>query len=520
MSKSKLGNRYPWICKAFKQFIVFIFILACFINYQILRHATSETALPISTNSDKNSLEHFKTSFTNPKPFIRSWGCALKEIPFIFVHIGKAGGGTARARIAASALNYTSGPRGWKTDVGAYYPIRDEEGNTLYKARFCNSMHRQFRPVPQQALEMSTVCHASTPIGQALACPEPIHISNRYYLTRNGHNRSMHCIVDFSSSDAPQIYAGHNFLGTELHWLPPRFFSRWWKEHWHTSSMEDMIEPLWEGLNPNLSNGSILWCNNTLARPTHPKDFTTNFNCHKVMYPMIDQAATKIIEHKLQEKGDYPKDVIWGHVYASLPVTRATQVREPFSWILSKYFWHEMYKNHHCSNISAASGIDYPVHKKIDFSASAAEKGWVRKMCLLYLYSICGEDCMVRHNKGESSLAQLEKQAEFNLRNSFAVVGLADEPDVFLKMLDDRVDYFDMNLNPSVVGNKHRSVSGIQPDVIQECKNSYLNNSDFRALLKQACPELALLERLFKVALEVNRFQLEELSMCDPSLVE
>lgn len=38
---------------------------------------------------------------------IRSWGCQRRnETPFIYVHIGKAGGGHVRARIAASALNY------------------------------------------------------------------------------------------------------------------------------------------------------------------------------------------------------------------------------------------------------------------------------------------------------------------------------------------------------------------------------------------------------------------------------
>jgi len=38
---------------------------------------------------------------------IRSWGCHMTDTPFLFVHIGKAGGGIVRRRLATAALNFT-----------------------------------------------------------------------------------------------------------------------------------------------------------------------------------------------------------------------------------------------------------------------------------------------------------------------------------------------------------------------------------------------------------------------------
>ena len=85
---------------------------------------------------------------------VRRWGCNRTETPFIFVHIGKAGGGEVRRRIAAAAVNYTrpndsSARAGGWIERDAYYPVdvRLAGGKRLtVLARFDPSGHRNWRP--------------------------------------------------------------------------------------------------------------------------------------------------------------------------------------------------------------------------------------------------------------------------------------------------------------------------------------------------------------------------------------
>jgi len=102
---------------------------------------------------------------------IRSWGCNRTETPFIFVHIGKAGGGTVRRRIAISALDCNlassvEARRNWRSLEDAYYPV--VQNNQTYKARYCDSGYANHRRTIQPSFEPSIVCSATTPVGQAL----------------------------------------------------------------------------------------------------------------------------------------------------------------------------------------------------------------------------------------------------------------------------------------------------------------------------------------------------------------
>jgi hypothetical protein len=72
---------------------------------------------------------------------------------------------------------------------------------------------------------------------------------------------------------------------------------------------------------------------------------------------------------------------------------------------------------------------------------SRGEIGWMRGWALEYIFYLCGEDCVVRFHGGISDLADIENQAEENLRRSFAVVGLLNETDIFFDMIDARVQY-------------------------------------------------------------------------------
>mmetsp|Transcript_7975 Transcript_7975/g.9318 ORF Transcript_7975/g.9318 Transcript_7975/m.9318 type:complete len:136 (+) Transcript_7975:510-917(+) len=102
-------------------------------------------------------------------------------------------------------------------------------------------------------------------------------------------------------------------------------------------------------------------------------------------------------------------------------------IRDPFLWLVSKILWHEIEKQHaiNCDNIE-------------EFRL------WYKLFALEFIVSICGEDCYVRWAYNISSLSDLMDQAEDNLRQSFAVIGLLNETENFYKMVSRRVHYHDV----------------------------------------------------------------------------
>ena len=119
----------------------------------------------------------------------------------------------------------------------------------------------------------------------------------------------------------------------------------------------------------------------------------------------------------------------------------------------------------------------------------------------------CFLDCAARYSSGISDIPELEKQAEGNLRRSFAVVGLLDDIDTFFEMLNDRFSYLDPSL-VNETGSRHETLI----DLKEKCEQ--FKNPLFQNLLKAASPAISAISRLYEVAVEVNRFQIEELSKC------
>ena len=126
---------------------------------------------------------------------------------------------------------------------------------------------------------------------------------------------------------------------------------------------------------------------------------------------------------------------------------------------------------------------------------------------------LCGEDCIVRYAAGTATLQDLELQAEDNLRQAFAVVGILDELDTFYEMLTARVQYVDTSLNANVTGSKHSTGKSKE---IEYCRTR-CREPDFQAKLLESSPELRALQRLYQVGKEVNRFQVAELRECSSS---
>jgi hypothetical protein len=422
---------------------------------------------------------------------IRRWGCARTETPLIFVHIGKSGGGSIRSRLEASGLNYTKGGKGT-----TYYPV----GNSSAAARFCSSCAPNHMLSTERSMEGSVPCHASTPLGHAIACPN--HILGpkiKQSLSDRAHGE-----CGIYSETCHVVYAGHNYIGAEMHWLPGPYLENWWKSQW--ASPDDEVTSMWNKLKPNQT-----WCDShNLEFPKNHTVYNEVYqNCSIPLQQQVDMRATSAVAKKLKLQEDSSLSIS-SPVYASLPVLRVTLIRNPFSWLMSKYAWHRSKKQTpKCLDFQDAfqAGRPYNIsHQAIN----RLDPGWAWKMSLGYIIYLCGEDCMVRYAAGTATLEDLERQAEQNLRHGFAVVGLLEETDIFYEMISARIGYIDTSLNLHVGGSKHQSLTN---EAIDECKAKFSNSSVQETLL-QMSPELAALHRLYEVAVEVNRFQLEELRTC------
>jgi len=468
---------------------------------------------------------------------IRSWGCNVTATPFIFVHIGKAGGGNVRRRLAGAARDFTRNPFDWKKSKldDHYYPVinvhRDEDNEattTMHKAKFCSSGRHRHSPVVARSFEhYSQRCTATTPIGHILACPE---IFNNKCLPFH----------PMDPNAAHLVYAGHNLLGSELHWLPIPYLQDWWNEHWSTVGTsiagtstpiseeeeeeedddevgdetesedaeiveEDKVQQMLATL-----DGILPWCQD-LPRPLHLTkgvvDYDEPWDCaQQHLEPIADALAESTLQ---QHFPGLATDEQWGRAfgqfYASLPVTRATVIREPISWLLSKWAWHQLGFKHGmpCDDIETATALES--YTDLD---NELRPGWVALMSLHYILYLCGEDCHTRLEAGKATLEQVEAQAAYNLRNSFAVVGLLKEQDTFFEMIDARVDYMDMHLNTDLYGDgDHQSRKD------QRCEERF-KDEQFKQELVAASPELQALVRLYEIGLKVNQFQMQELEQC------
>jgi hypothetical protein len=189
-----------------------LFVVTALINFFMYLENVDKVILDLTTQiSDsvhllESSLLHLditdriepNISSNNPlKVSIRKWGCDLMETPLIFVHIGKSGGGTVRARLAASALNYTRRAGQWPSDNqdNSYYPVGPDK-----RGFFCDKGHPQYRVTPNQGQEKVLFCHAMTPLGQSIACPEPLNWT---------HRQCKRC--DPLSEHCPVVYTGKFF---------------------------------------------------------------------------------------------------------------------------------------------------------------------------------------------------------------------------------------------------------------------------------------------------------------------
>jgi len=581
----------------------------------ITKTAASDAAVA-ATHTDADATTPTDDDVITDTTAIRSWGCDPRnETPFVFVHIGKAGGGTVRARLAASAMNYSRGSnwRGYEQDQAYYYPVPVAGGGNhnisdIRKAKMINSKMVNWLPPSlveyhgDFEFEKWGPCGATTPLGQAIACP----------MTSHNHP---YC----NSSRCDLVYMGHNVIGSELHWLPTDYLVDWWKATpWGgrlknadvlAESKEMLLELLQLDLFMEDTIGNELrslppvklqalpknilmeWWKSTpigeremvLAAshrqlvellqkrdqvknlallledeefcPTpssygHPQHLPDEYfeKCIRYKQEAVDTLAhrvAEVVDEYNSDKNNNHPHLVWSQMISSLPVVRVTMIREPFSWLVSKFMWHtEHYssqgngtmittdrgplrnKEQFIRNKQAGKPPPAPFVKCDDVQEAA--NGWASLRAVTYIVYLCGEHCWgqiaeARRQGNEESrpsssllvtpqvLQSIEEQAAYNLRNSFAVVGLLHKTQEFYDMISQRVSYMDTSLNPDVQGKKHSS------NDLEEAKRCQQVFSDptFQAQLLEQSPAVAALQRLYQVAVEVNEFQQKELLQCN-----
>uniref|UniRef100_A0A7S0TDJ3 Sulfotransferase domain-containing protein n=1 Tax=Pseudo-nitzschia delicatissima TaxID=44447 RepID=A0A7S0TDJ3_9STRA len=518
---------------------------------------------------------------------IRKWGCYRRETPLIFVHIGKAGGGEIRERLAASAQNSTRDQWHQPTHDNHYYPIAMDIKEGFRRGKFCNSLNANVkipknnntRPLTERkkSFEGDVFCNATTPFGMAIACPNShrnrrtgsyvpsvcLQCNDEYYLEHQYYTKNLGAKERAKASamliDPPDpghscdtVYVGHNNFGSELNWLPPRYLKEYWWDNspWKQNKANDELEKYWEALmsdrkhrakkvleklnDPSLNQlyseknkddddddeSSPKWCPNGFKdhgseetqyhRPAYHNNewewevIQSRFvNCSNPLGQAADRLFREFWKDQkrttISKDSDFMDDNNYSPVYASMPVQRITMIREPFSWLLSKFFWDsKVYYRHSCVDIYASS------HENPTMS-------WIELYSYQYLMYLCGTDCETRFENNMMSLAGIEAQATSNLRNSFSVVGLLHESDSFYDMLHKRIDYIDFNQTIEVNPANHRSHWTKEKPMCQEL---YLKNETFRDDLRSKIPALRAIERVYNVGVEVNRFQREELEQC------
>lgn len=538
-----------------------------------------ETMVGPTTLKQSSSTGFPLDNMHNDKDSIRKWGCNRKETPLIFVHIGKAGGGEIRESLARSAKNFSREDWHAPKDDEHYYPIHLDTTSNYRRAKFCNSNNMNVI-IPEnnktmrltnrkKSFEGDVFCNATTPFGLAIACPvghrtrrlgyyqpqaclgcnDDYYLEPQYYekLNPNETARDLKYLVHppDPSHTCDTVYVGHNNMGAELTWLPPRYLmEHWWANSRWNQMGDERFEEYWKSLMSDrnhraqevvkqIEDPSLQEHYSKLVQPDTdgPKWCPDGFIAHGIKEPHyhrasyhnsewessssryenctlpIGQAADDLFRDFWKKSSStnsgnqsYIDDNNYSPVYASMPVQRITMIREPFSWLLSKFFWDsKVYLRQSCEDIHA------PSHENPTMS-------WIELYAYQYLVYLCGVDCETRFENKQISLEGMAAQAESNLRNSFSVVGVLHESEDFYKMLEQRVSFLDFKKRiviDSVTRHKSRFTKE-KP----KCQKLFLEDGPFREQIRAEFPVFRALERVYNVGVQVNRFQKQELEEC------
>jgi hypothetical protein len=295
------------------------------------------------------------------------------------------------------------------------------------------------------------------------------------------------------------------------------------------------------------------------TRPNNINDLTASYEpCNKPISEQADQqfnqeysnllsqssgsstssSSSNTMSSKNKNNDKNTMDGNYSPIYASLPLHRITMIRDPWSWMLSKFFWQGIDKKlglydriQNVTKVNTTSDNDDndnedgvvcnidPLENMIPLIKNPKTHRyltWMEKFAYEQLMNLCGNDCSIRYNNGLISLQEFENQVTSNLRQAFSVVGLLNETESFYTMIHQRIAYVDTTINVDVKGSKHSSKTktGLKGKLQEACRQQFLYNETFRSQARHDLPVMAALERVYQIGLEVNRFQLEELKQC------
>jgi len=309
--------------------IVFLALRTCLNFFEIhamLEKEVQQNAVEVQLNNAfTESRSGWESIDIDPVTNIRKWGCALDTTPLIYIHIGKCGGGSAYSRLQ---------------------PVKEGYGGN--KPRFCHRIHPLYLTNVSDAYKVHQgclKCDAVTPLGHAIGCREPKGFcSSKKKYIRLSTIRCRSC------EGLRQVYFGHNYLGSELHWLPKDFLSEWWETFFEPKIQSSESKALIQNQFRGMENRTQSFCsvNDTKRfRPSTADDYDQLYSaCLRPLQSSMDEISLLLYpsiesETKRLTIGNHGLgNLDWSPFYASMPVLRATVVREPFSWLVTKYFWH------------------------------------------------------------------------------------------------------------------------------------------------------------------------------------
>lgn len=421
-----------------------------------------------------------------------------------------------------------------------------------------NSDMQNFVPIPaekgrEQELIFSQTfrfegmlpCHATTPLGHAIACPM---LKNICQPRKFPHDNTTYKLHDHGCDT---VYVGHNMLGNELHWLPNEYLISWWKRSpWHkidlaSSSVSSVADQLAHRFQHDHDESNIR------PKPSKPcpNDNYTHREYRKYYQHCLwpKQAATDQHAQTIFGSSSATADTNttstatnYAQLYASLPVLRVTMLRDPWSWLMSRFFWQsthmgqtltakrvkpfrgksvEEYMRNHWPPKLRQEWEQQMTNATMIYCDDVVEAvhGWAHHAALEYIFYLCGEHSLSQfvELQGNRDIEReyvrvVEEQAEYNLRNSFAVVGLLNEAQGFFDMITHRVSYMDMSLHPHVQGTSHTSGNGMEN---RRCKDIW-KQPEFQEEIMAGSPAIATLHRLYQVGLQVNAHQKAEIQQC------
>jgi len=223
---------------------------------------------------------------------------------------------------------------------------------------------------------------------------------------------------------------------------------------------------------------------------------------HHCMQPTAERAdgAFREFWKEITERQGGITSNNYSPIYASLPLHRAVMLRDPFSYMVSKFFWdHKNAMAFKCDN------IDFPAPENPSMN-------WIEYHSYAFLFNLCGYDCHTRWENHLIDLEDIEAQVSDNLRQAFSVVGLLEDVDTFYNMLHKRIDYLDLNKPIDIpFGQRHITRHRDKP----RCEDLFLRDETFREQLRSSNRAFAAFERVYNIGVEVNRFQKEELKSCE-----